>query len=61
VPFRVAGAWESWAVSVGALLAVAVAIGVVESSMARLRLTHIPRLLVGACLLSAFAVVLLVR
>jgi len=61
VPSPVAGAGKAWAVSVGALLAVAVAIGVVESSMARLRLTHVPRLLVGACLLSAFAVVLLVR
>ena len=42
-------------------LAVAVAIGVVESTMARLRLTHVPRLLVAACLLSAFGIVLLVR
>jgi formate hydrogenlyase subunit 4 len=45
---------------VGAL-AVTVLIGVVESSMARLRLTHVPLLLVAACLLSAFGIVLLVR
>jgi formate hydrogenlyase subunit 4 len=60
-PFGVANGWQAWAVSVGALLGVAVAIGVVESSMARLRLTHVPRLLIAACLLSAFGVVLLVR
>ena len=33
---------------------VAVAVGVVESTMARLRLTHVPVLLVAACLLSGF-------
>jgi formate hydrogenlyase subunit 4 len=36
-------------------------IGVVESMMARLRLTQVPVLLLAACLLSAFGVVLLVR
>ena len=36
-------------------------IGVVESIMARLRLTHVPILLVAACLLSAFGIILLVR
>jgi formate hydrogenlyase subunit 4 len=40
---------------------VAVLIGIVESTMARLRLTHIPVLLVAACLLSAFGIVLVVR
>jgi formate hydrogenlyase subunit 4 len=53
-------AW-SWAFVFGSGLAIAVTIGVVESTMARLRLTHIPRLLIAACLLSAFAIVLLVR
>jgi formate hydrogenlyase subunit 4 len=42
-------------------VAVSVVIGVVESTMARLRLTHIPRLLVAACLLSVFGIVLLVK
>ncbi|HJT30950.1 MAG TPA: NADH-quinone oxidoreductase subunit H [Pirellulales bacterium] len=50
-----------WPLLVGALLLVAVAIGVVESTMARLRLTQIPVLLVAACLLSAFGVILLTR
>jgi formate hydrogenlyase subunit 4 len=60
-PFAVASPWGGWGASVAALLAVAIAIGVVESTMARLRLTHIPALLVAAILLSAFGVVLLVR
>ncbi len=43
------------------MLALAVAVGIVESVMARLRLTHVPVLLLAACLLSGFGVVLLVR
>jgi formate hydrogenlyase subunit 4 len=50
-----------WGFFVVAMLAVAVAIGVVESVMARLRLIHIPTLLIGACLLTAFGFVLLLR
>jgi formate hydrogenlyase subunit 4 len=38
--------------------AVAVAIGVVESIMARLRLTRVPQLLVGAAALALFAIIL---
>jgi formate hydrogenlyase subunit 4 len=53
--------WLDWPIFVGGMLLVAVAIGVVESTMARLRLTHVPVLLVAACLLSAFGVILLVR
>ncbi len=44
-----------------AMLALAVAVGVVESSMARLRLLRVPRLLVAAVLLSGLAFVLLLR
>lgn len=50
-----------WPLFVGGLLAVAVIVGVVESTVARLRLTHIPILLVAACLLSAFGIILVVR
>jgi formate hydrogenlyase subunit 4 len=39
----------------------AVAIGLVESTMARLRLSRVPQLLVGASVLSGFALVLLLR
>lgn len=41
--------------------AVAIGVGVVESAMARLRLVHIPQLLIGVVLLSAFGLVLYVR
>jgi formate hydrogenlyase subunit 4 len=44
-----------------ALCAVAVAVGVLESVMARLRLLQIPTLLVAAGLMAAFGVVLLAR
>ena len=61
IPVSTGYAWLDWPIVVAGLLAVAVAIGVVESTMARLRLTHIPVLLVAACLLSAFGIILLVR
>jgi formate hydrogenlyase subunit 4 len=53
--------WLAWVALLTGLLAVAVAIGVVESVMARLRLVHVPSLLIAACLLSAFGIVLLAR
>jgi formate hydrogenlyase subunit 4 len=53
--------WLDWPLFAAAMLLVAVGIGVVESTMARLRLTHVPVLLVAACLLSAFGVILRLR
>jgi formate hydrogenlyase subunit 4 len=53
--------WIAWPALAAGLLLVAVLIGIVESTMARLRLTQVPLLLVAACLLSAFGVVLLMR
>jgi formate hydrogenlyase subunit 4 len=53
--------WLDWPVFIFGVIAIVAAVGIVESTMARLRLTHIPVLLVAACLLSAFAVILLVR
>jgi formate hydrogenlyase subunit 4 len=61
VPYDGADSWSGPAVFVGGMLLLAVAIGVVESVMARLRLLQIPSLLVAACVLSAFGVVLLAR
>lgn len=60
-PLATGNAWLDWPIFVAGMLIVAVVIGVVESTMARLRLTHVPILLVAACLLSAFGVVLLLR
>ena len=47
-----------WAVI---LAAFAILVGIVESVMARLRLTRVPQMLVGASVLSVFALVLLLR
>jgi len=45
----------------GGMVLFAVAVGAVESTMARLRLPRVPQLLVGAAVLSVFALVLLLR
>jgi formate hydrogenlyase subunit 4 len=57
-PIVLAQAWLNWSVFLGATVLVAIVIGVVESTMARLKMTHIPVLLVAACLLSAFGIIL---
>ncbi len=49
------------AATLAAVLVLAIAIGVVESVMARLRLVRIPQLLVTASLIAGFAVVLVLR
>jgi formate hydrogenlyase subunit 4 len=61
VPFRTGDLFIDWVVFVAAMLLLAVFIGVVESVMARLRLVRIPQLLVAATILSAFAMLLIVR
>lgn len=61
LPFSTGTPWGDWPLFVAGLLAVAVLIGVVESSMARLRLTQVPVLLVAACLFSTFGILVLVR
>jgi formate hydrogenlyase subunit 4 len=43
------------------LLGLAVFTGLIESSVARWRLVRVPQLLVGACVLSALALVLVLR
>jgi formate hydrogenlyase subunit 4 len=61
VPVATGSAWVDWPAFAAGLLGVAVAVGVVESTVARLRLTHVPILLVAAGLLSAFGVLLVAR
>jgi formate hydrogenlyase subunit 4 len=61
VPFRSGNIVLDWLAFIGAMLLLAVAIGIVESTMARLRLTRVPQLLVAACILSAFAMLLVMR
>jgi formate hydrogenlyase subunit 4 len=60
-PMSTEAVWLDCPFFVAGIALVAAMIGVVESIMARLRLTHVPLLLVTACLLSAFGVILVVR
>jgi len=61
VPIRTGNNVLDIAAAVVAILCLAVLVGVIESSMARLRLVRVPRLLVGAVVLSGLAFVLLLR
>lgn len=58
IPVRTGSAWLDAAATVGGVFAVAVGVGVVESTMARLRLVRVPQLLVGATVMAALAVLL---
>jgi len=53
--------WAAWGVFAAGMVLLAVLIGVVESTMARLRMAQVPILLVAACLLSALGIVLVAR
>jgi formate hydrogenlyase subunit 4 len=53
-----AAGWAVWGLGIAG---VAVAVGAVESSMARLRLTRVPQLLVAAVCAAAFAVMLTLK
>lgn len=59
IPFDTGNAVLDWGVFLVAVLGLAVLIGIVESTMARLRMTEIPKLLATACVLSALAILLL--
>jgi formate hydrogenlyase subunit 4 len=62
IPFSaVSHPWTSWGVFAVGMVLLAVIIGAVESTIARLRLTQIPIFLVAACLLSAFGIILAAR
>jgi formate hydrogenlyase subunit 4 len=58
---RFADPLAAFAAFLAGQVAFAVAIGLVESTMARLRLVKVPQLLIGASVLSGFALVLLLR
>ncbi|MBI4503476.1 MAG: NADH-quinone oxidoreductase subunit H [Gemmatimonadetes bacterium] len=61
VPRGMLNPFLALAVLAAGLLAVGIAIGIVESVMARLRLTRVPQVLVAAGALAAFGVILLLR
>lgn len=58
---RTGNAGADAAATLAAVLGVGVAVGIVESAMARLRLVRIPQLLIAASLVAGFAVVLVLR
>jgi formate hydrogenlyase subunit 4 len=59
VPVALGSVWLDWGVFLAAMIGFAVAVGVVESCMARLRLLHVSNLLVGAGVITGFALLLL--
>lgn len=61
LPFKTGNMLLDWGIFIAAMVYLAVLIGLVESVMARLRLVRIPQLLVAATILSAFAMLLVVR
>jgi formate hydrogenlyase subunit 4 len=61
VPVRTGNALVDGAVFLSGMFAVAAAIGVVESTMARLRLTSVPQMLAGAGAVATLAVLMTLR
>jgi formate hydrogenlyase subunit 4 len=61
VPFSLGNPGLDWVLFMAAMLLFAFLIGVLESITARLRLVRVPQLLITACLLSAFGLVLVLR
>jgi len=61
LPLSSGNSYLDWAIFVLSMLILAMAIGMVESVMARLRLIRVPQLLVAAIILTAFSLILVVR
>lgn len=61
LPFRMPNPWLDWLFLLFSLFLLSVAIGAVESCMARYRLTRVPQMLLAACILAAFAMMLVLR
>lgn len=61
VPFRSNNFLLDWIAFLGAMILLSLGIGIVESTMARLKLTRVPQLLIASCILSAFAMLLVLR
>ncbi len=61
LPLATGNPLADWGIFIVSMLLLAVAIGVVESVMARLRLVRVPQLLVAATILAAFSTLLVIR
>lgn len=61
LPFGTGHWWGDALVFLAGMLLVAVAVGLAESTLARLRLLRIPQVLIGTTLLAGFALILVLR
>ena len=61
VPIHTGVVWFDIATVLVSMTVLSILVGVIESSMARLRLLHVPQLLIGATTLSILAAVLVLR
>ncbi len=61
IPLHSGNPWLDAAMALAGMFGIAILTGLIESSMARLRLIHIPQLLIGAAVMAALALVLVVR
>lgn len=61
LPVHTGNPWLDAAAAFAGMIALAIAIGIVESSMARLRLLRVPQLLVGATVIAVTGLVLVLR
>ncbi|HVN85704.1 MAG TPA: NADH-quinone oxidoreductase subunit H [Candidatus Binatia bacterium] len=61
IPARTGNAWLDGAAALAGMAGLAMATGLIESSMARWRLVRVPQLLVSACVLAALALLLMLR
>jgi formate hydrogenlyase subunit 4 len=61
LPFASGNPLLDWVIFILSMILLAVIIGVVESTMARLRLVRVPQLLVAATILAAFSTLLVIR
>ena len=57
LPVPAAGGWPGVAILLGGQLLLAILIGMIESSMARLRLPRVPQFLIGASVLAAMGLI----
>ena len=61
VPWHSGHAWLDWGLFVAEMLGLSVAVGTVESSMARVQMRHVPTLLIGAVFFCGFSFFLVAR
>ena len=61
VPVHLENPWINMVVWFGLMMVLAVIVGVIESTMARLRLVKVPQLLAGATVLAVIALSLSIR